>query len=320
MKNIIEETKNKILRGSDISADEAILLSETGNTEMLLYEADQLRKIFNGNVFDLCSIMNAKSGRCSENCVFCAQSAHFGTNVREYGLITPDDALKLARENEAAGVKRFSLVTSGRTISEKDLEKLLDIYRLLARETGLILCASHGLLTIDMAKELKRAGVHTYHHNLEAGEKFFPNVCTTHIYDERIKTIKNATQAGLNVCSGGIIGLGEEMSDRIDMAIAIRSLGVRSVPVNILIPVKGTPLENRPRLDPEEILRTLAVFRFIFPSGNIRIAGGRITLGEEQGTGLRSGINAAIVGNYLTTTGGKINDDIIMVKNAGFEI
>jgi biotin synthase len=264
--------------------------------------------------------MNAKSGRCTEDCKFCAQSGHYKTNVEEYELVSKEDALKLARENEKEGVNRFSLVTSGRGASDSDLEKILDIYEELNREMKLDLCASLGILGYEQLLKLREKGITMYHHNLETSREYYKNICTTHSYDERIDTINAAKKAGLFVCSGGIIGLGESFEDRINLAFALKNLDVKSIPVNILNPIKGTPLESSESLSQEEILKTIAIFRLVNPKAYIRLAGGRNRIDEFGKNCFNAGANATITGNYLTTSGNKICDDKNMVSELKLEV
>jgi len=317
-KKYIIDLRNRILDGYQISNTEALRISSTAEPETLYESANKIRENFNGSNFDLCSILNIKSGKCSENCRFCAQSIHFDTEAKAYDILPQNEVIEYARKCENNGIKRLSLVSSGKNLTEKNLEKLIPLYKKISSETSLKLCASHGLITIDQAERLKDAGVNTYHHNLEAGKNYFHEICTTHSYEDRINTIKNAIKGGLEICSGGIIGLGETMENRIEMALEIRSLGIKSIPVNILNPIKGTPLEEIIPLKPQEILRTIAVYRFILPDAFIRYAGGRKSLGSDQVKGLNAGINAAITGDYLTTTGNNITDDKKKIASAGF--
>lgn len=310
----------KVLLDRHLGIDEARELARISALEDLVRAAGHIRKLRQGDAFNLCSIMNAKSGRCSENCTFCAQSVHYDTDADIYPLVNEEEALARARETQGAGVGRFSLVTSGKGIEGKDFTRILNIFRRLRRETGLSLCASLGIINREKAESLKDAGVDIYHHNLETAKNFYSSVCTSHDYEDRVQTIRNAQEAGLSVCSGGIIGLGEEMEHRLEMAFQLRELGINSVPLNILSPVKGTPMEKRQILPVEEIIRTIALFRFIMPDAVIRYAGGRVSMGDDQIRGLAAGINGAIVGNYLTTAGGRIEDDIAMFKKAGFRI
>ena len=288
--------------------------------EELLTEANDMRRRFCADRFDLCTIINAKSGSCSENCRFCSQSSHYETFSETYPLLSEEEILSDARHNEAQGVRRYSLVTSGKRLSAQELDRVCGIYENLKRETGLYLCSSHGLLEYDDFVRLRESGVSRYHNNLETGRKFFPQICTTHSYDDKLRAIKEAMRAGLEVCSGGIIGLGETIEDRIDMALDLRDLGIKSVPVNILTPIKGTPFENNRPLDEEEILRTIAVFRFILLDADIRLAGGRSLLADRGAKAFGSGVNAAITGDMLTTAGLSTKSDIELVKSLGYEV
>lgn len=319
--DLISEIEDKFTRGQMITFEEAIELSKGKvEDEKLFLLADKLCKENMGYKVELCSIINAKSGSCSENCKFCAQSGHYNTGVVSYPLIDIDDVQKAAKENEKEGVHRFSIVTSGERVSDEEFEKILDMILLLRKETGLKLCASLGSLSYERAIRLKQAGVSMYHHNIEACREYYKKICDTHTYAHRISTVKNAAKAGLEVCCGGIIGMGESMEQRVKMAFEIRGLGVKSVPINILNPIKGTPLENVESLQPNQILRTIAIFRLIMPHASIRYAGGRMSLGEHQPKGFKAGINAMMVGNYLTTVGNKISDDIQMIQSMGLKI
>ncbi|MFT8316230.1 MAG: biotin synthase BioB [Clostridium sp.] len=320
MDNIISKLEEKINSGELINYEEALELSKTEDLKSLIKAADRIRDKFNGKVVDICSIMNAKSGKCTEDCKYCAQSAHYKTNVQEYGLVDTREAVELAKENEREGVNRFSLVTSGRALTGKEFKKAVKIYSTLRDEVKMDLCASLGIINREQLEELKAVGITMYHHNLETSRDYYKDICTTHSYEERIDTIKAAKAAGLRVCSGGIIGMGETMEDRIEMAMDLQKLQVYSIPVNVLSPVKGTPLENAKRLTDEEILRTIAVFRFINPKSQIRLAGGRSLISKDGQDCLRAGANATISGNYLTTVGNKIVDDIKMIKDVGMEI
>jgi biotin synthase len=317
MSLMLGELTAKVLNGESIGFAEAMQLMELADTQELFESANRIREHFTGNRVDLCSIMNAKSGRCSENCKFCAQSGHYRTGVVEYPLVGVAEALQTAQMNERAGVHRFSLVTSGKVLEGPEFEQVIAIYAALKEKTSLYLCASLGCISYEQALRLKEAGVEMYHHNLETSRNFYPRICDTHTYDDRIRTIHNVKRAGLEVCCGGIIGLGEPPEERFRMALAIRELGVKSIPVNILNPIPGTPLEGTQRLEPVAILKTIAIFRFLLPDSMIRYAGGRAILGELQRTGLMAGVNAALVGDFLTTVGNKISDDLKMIEEAG---
>lgn len=321
MSKILKHIENKLRNGNLIDFEEAIELSEDMlENEELFNLADKICKKHMENKVDLCSIINAKSGKCSENCKYCAQSGHYNTGVPSYPLIDMQDVLASAKENENEGVHRFSIVTSGGSLTNNDFEKVLEMIVALRAETNLKLCASLGSISYDRALRLKEAGLSYYHHNIETCQEYYANICDTHTYDDRIQTIKNAIKAGLEVCCGGIIGMGESMEQRIKMAFEIREMGITSIPINILSPIKGTPLEHIEKIEPMEVLKTISLFRLITPYASIRYAGGRKALGELQQKGFMAGINAAMVGNYLTTVGNTISDDVKMIREIGLEI
>ena len=323
MKKIILNIENKINSGEEINLEDINFLAKLDNEKdlnELFNAANRIRKKFNGDKIDLCSIMNAKSGRCSENCKFCAQSVYYKTNVSCYGLVKEEDVMKLAKENEESGINRFSLVTSGRGLKGEEFHKVLDIYIKLRKKTKLNLCASLGILAYDELVKLKETGVTMYHHNLETSREYYEKICTTHSYDERIETIKSAKKAGLNVCSGGIIGMGESMEDRIKLASLLKKLEIKSIPINVLNPINGTPLENIKTLSQKDILKTMAIFRFINPTAYIRLAGGRNLIDNFGEKCFSVGVNASISGNYLTTSGNKIVDDIEMINRLGLKV
>lgn len=323
MKEFIKGLEEKVIGGQLISFEEAMKLAsidEKDEIAELCNSANSIREFFCGRKVDLCSIMNAKSGHCSEDCKFCAQSAHYKTNVEVYDLVSKEAALKLAKENEDEGVNRFSLVTSGRGIIGSDFEKVLEVYEELNKEVKMDLCASLGILGYGELLSLRETGVTMYHHNLETSRDYYERICTTHSYDERIDTINAAKKAGMAVCSGGIIGLGESLDDRVKLAFLLRDLDVQSIPINVLNPVKGTPLENQGRLSQDEILKTIAIFRFVNPKALIRLAGGRNLIDEFGKNCFNAGANATITGNYLTTSGNKICDDKKMVSDLKLEV
>ena len=323
MTEFIKSIEEKVLGGQVISYDETMKLADIKgkeDIEELCKSANKVRQYFCSTEVDLCTIMNAKSGRCTEDCKFCAQSAHYKTNVKEYELVSKEAALKLAKENENEGVNRFSLVTSGRGQTGSDFEKILDIYEELKKKIKLDLCASLGILSYDKLVKLRTKGITMYHHNLETSREYYKNICSTHSYDERLNTINSAKRAGMVICSGGIIGLGESMVDRINLAFQLRDLGVKSIPVNVLNPIKGTPLENAESLSQDEILKTIAIIRFVNPKAYIRLAGGRNRIDEFGKNCFNAGANATITGNYLTTSGNKIKDDRKMVSELNMEV
>ncbi len=312
----LKEIKERVLAGEKVSLEETHILYDADLSE-LFRGANEIREFFCGDRVELCSIVNARSGGCEEDCAYCAQSSHYFTGVVEHPLIPADTALKQAEEAEKSGVKRFSLVTSGRALQGKEFDQILMIYRLLQQNTNLHLCASLGCISYEQAVALREVGVTMYHHNLETGPSFFPRICSTHCFEDRVRTIKVVKQAGLMVCSGGIFGMGETREDRLELAFALRDLGVTSVPLNILVPIKGTPLEFQEPISLEEIFRTMAVYRFILPSAHLRLAAGRLRFGRGIGRAYTLGINAALVGNFLTTVGTNIQEDLAMIEEAG---
>lgn len=285
--------------------------------EILETEAGRLARHFCGTHIDLCTILNGKSGRCSENCKYCAQSAHHTTDVDEYPFLAKEEILAHASANERAGANRFSIVTSGRALSDTDFDRAIDAYQEIHETMQIDLCASHGILPRERLRRLRSVGVTSYHHNIETSERFFPEICTTHTYEDRIRTIKIAQEEGLCVCSGGIIGMGETWDDRIDMACAIADLGITSIPINSLMAIPGTPLEGRTPLSDEDIMRTIAIFRFINPTANIRLGAGRKLLKDNGRHALTKGATASITGNMLTTSGTTIAEDIAMLAELG---
>ncbi len=320
-KKEIDNIKKRVLEGGEISRDEAISIVNTDNQEYFYQAANQIREKIKGNIFDICSIENAKSGACSEDCKWCSQSAHNNADVDIYELVDTKVAVNMAKRNENYGVKRYSLVTSGRSVSNKNLDLLIGTYSAIRKESRIGFCASMGLLKKEQLQKLKEVGIEHYHCNLESSRQFFPKVCSTHTYDEKIETIKEAQNLGIDICSGGIIGMGEAMEDRIDMALELAKIGVQSIPLNILNPVEGTPLGDNKRLTKKDILSTIAIFRFINPKANIRFAGGRNMMKDFQEEAMLSGINAAVVGDMLTTTGSSgVEEDLKNFRRAGFEI
>lgn len=317
----VNELKNKVLEGGQLTFEEAVALTQVSNKEELYQAADEIRVHFCGNKMDLCSITNAKSGRCSEDCKWCSQSAHHKTNIEEYEVVDRAVAIKEAMANDKNGVQRQSLVTSGKRVSDKTLDMLMPIYKEIREKTKMTTCASMGLITEpQMRRLIDEAGIDHYHCNIETAPSYFDKVCSTHTMQEKIETIKIAHKLGIRVCSGGIIGMGESMEQRVEMAITLRDLNVQSIPINILSPVKGTPMEDYKLLSEEEILTTIAVFRFLNPTANLRFAGGRMQIKDYQHKALRAGINAALTGDYLTTVGSNTQEDLRDFKAAGFEV
>lgn len=317
--NIVKELKEKALHGERITREEALVLSQAPLAE-LREAADEIRKMMCGNGFDLCTIVNGKCGKCSEDCKYCAQSAHYHTACSEtYPLLSAEELLEGARYNGARGVLRYSIVTSGKRLSNREVDQVCESIRRIKEETNIEVCVSFGLLDEMQFRKIKAAGASRVHCNLESSARYFPEVCTTHTYEEKIKTLKAARRAGLSICSGGILGLGETMEDRIDMVLTARELGVKSIPVNLLNPIPGTPYEKNRPLTNEEACRCVAVFRFLIPDASIRLAGGRGLVGDKGEACFRSGANAAISGDMLTTAGITVETDMELIKQLGFE-
>lgn len=316
--SFVDDLKKKVLQGYETTRDDAIkLLSE--DLDELCTAANELREKFHGDNFDFCSIVNARSGRCSENCKYCAQSSYYHTGAPEYKLLPEDEILADAKKKEAAGIPRYSIVTSGRTLSKKDVELIGATIRRLKKETKLSICLSAGLLNREQFDQLKKDGLTRFHNNLETYRRHFPDVCTTHTYDDKIAALQNALAAGLEICSGGIMGLGETMEDRIDMCLDLRKLGVKSTPVNVLNAIPGTPFEHLPKLTNDEFCRIVAIYRFINPKAYIRLAGGRGILGDDGARAFKSGANATITDDMLTTAGVNSCKDFELVQKLGFK-
>ncbi len=314
----IQSCLQQIHNGSTLSYEQALALADGSDLSELCRAADELCRFFHGSSFDLCSIINARSGRCSEDCRYCAQSARYPAAIDSYEQIETAAALDQARENDCHGVRRLSLVTAGRSVAGDQLEDLGRLYAELGRETGLLLCASMGLLTREKAERLVAFGVRRYHCNLESCRDYFPQVCTTHTWEEKVETILLARAAGMDICSGGIIGMGESREQRLQLAFELRELAVMSIPINILTPIAGTPFSELEPISFPEVLRTIAMFRFINPQAVIRLAGGRNQFGPDQYQCFGAGANGAIVGNYLTTAGNGLEQDLQAIGKMGF--
>ncbi|MCX7793715.1 MAG: biotin synthase BioB [Thermodesulfovibrionales bacterium] len=319
LKTSLSVLRDHIISGYRLRRDEAIELSRLDGELLfdLFSEANKLRAFFRKNEVDLCAIINAKSGACPEDCSFCAQSARHKTGIDTYPLVKKDVVIAKAKEAKDNGVRRFCVVISGKKAARDDLIKIGDMIEGI-RKLGLIPCATLGLLERDELRFLKDHGLERYHHNLETSERFFPNICSTHTYKDKLRTIEAAKSTGLSVCSGGIFGMGEDWEDRIDMAIALRELGVDSIPINFLIPIKGTPLDSEGMLPPLEALKIVGLYRFLIPDKEIRLCGGRAqVLGEFNSMIFLAGADSMLTGNYLTTTGRTYSDDIKLVEAMG---
>jgi len=320
---LINEVEERILAGGAINRAEAdaLLASPQEFLMHLMAAADRVRMHFKGNRFDSCSLVNARSGLCGEDCSFCAQSRHHHTDCDTYGLLSTEEILASARAAQESGASRFCTVTSGGALSDKEFDRLIDTLQRVHDEVDIALDASLGFLDDERASRLAAAGVTRYNHNLETSRDHYPKICSTHTYDQRVATVRQAMSHGFSACCGGIMGLGESPSQRLDLAFTLAELGVDCVPINILNPRPGTPLENAVSPEPLEVMKTVALFRLILPRATIKIAGGREkNLGDFQAMALRAGANGMIIGGYLTTSGRSVEDDLRMVRQAGFEV
>lgn len=316
---MLETIESKINNSGAIDfSDAQMLMKLEGHRCIELFSLANRVRAKLGDRIDLCSIINAKCGLCPEDCKFCAQSVHNDTSITSHPLMDEEEILGMALMMQDEGAHRFCIVTSGKDSDTEDFEKILNSIRRIKKETRLSICVSIGMLTKEKAAALKLAGVTRIHHNLESSESFFGKICTTHSYADKKNTIFTARQAGIEVCCGGIIGMGESVNDRIELAFTLQELDVDSIPINILNPIEGTPLWNAKPISPMEILKTIAVFRLILPKKNIRIAGGREkNLRDVQCLSLVAGANGLLIGNYLTTPGRLPTDDIQMIRDLG---
>ncbi len=318
---MIKDIVKKVVRGESVESQEIDSILQQCKWYDILWGANKIRETFKGNKIFACSIINAKSGLCSEDCKFCAQSKFHNTGVKVYPLLEKEELVKRALDLAEKGATHFSFVTSGKKLSKKDIDIICEAALEIKNKSSIKLCASLGLLDLDYARNLREAGITRYHHNLETSKSFFKNICTTHEYEEDIETIEVAKKAGMEVCSGGIMGLGEDFSHRIELALLLNELEVDSIPINFLNPIKGTKLENMPLIPPIEALVCIALFRFLNPDKNITICGGReVCLRDMQSWIFFAGANGIMIGNYLTTQGREIDDDLKMINDLGLEI
>jgi biotin synthase len=309
--------------GKGISIEQALYLSglEGDNVFTLVACAAKVRQRFKAGKVFTCAITNAKSGRCSQDCAFCAQSAHHRTNAKIYPLLETQQLVDSALAAREEGATNFSMVTSGHMLSLEEMDRICRTAAEIQGKTDLTVCASLGELDRDMAIQLKQSGVTNYHHNLETAQSFFPQICTTHEYEEDIQTIRTAAAAGLRVCSGGILGLGESWAQRIELSETLRKLDVDSIPLNFLNPIPGTRLANQPVVKPLDALKAIAIFRMMNPATDITICGGReITLKDMQSWVFMAGANGLMIGNYLTTQGRSAAMDREMIADMGLSI
>lgn len=314
---MIQELKTRILNGGMISREEALALYEAP-LEELCSAARQIQLHFCQNRFDLCTIINGKSGRCPENCRFCAQSAYSSSSAEEYPLLDADTIVQEAGRNHRQGVPRFSIVTSGRQLNDREVDRMCLAIQRIRKETGCLVCASFGLLDQSQYEKLKEAGVTRIHNNLETSRSNFPNVCTTHTFDQKLAAHKSRPRPpGLQCAAAGSWAWARTPEDQVDMALSLRELGIRSVPVNMLNPIPGTPLGHLAPLTGDQMRRIVAVFRFLLPDAFIRLAGGRGLLPDKGRSCFLSGANAAISGDMLTTSGISTAADLQMLSELG---
>lgn len=316
---MVQKLKQKVMDGKEITKEEAMTLAEADLDE-LCQAADEIRKHFCGNVFDICSCINVKGGKCSEDCKFCPQSCfNDKVEVKPHTLIGSDQMLEEAAYMAQKGVVRCDLVSSGRRLPKDDVRKIVQDIERIRKETGIAVCCSFGLLDQEDCEMLRKAGITRLHNNLESSRTFFTGVCSSHSTDDKMATLRAARATGLTLCSGCLINLGESMEDRIELALMERELGVKSIPVNVLNPIKDSPFEDQKPMTNEEFCRTVAVFRFLLPDASIRLAAGRVFIEDHGKRALSSGANAAITGDFLMTGGMSIDSDMAMAKELGYE-
>jgi biotin synthase len=319
---MLKELAEKVLAESALTREEALTLTAVSGPDVfeLFSHANRIRERFRGEKADPCSIISAKTGACPEDCSYCAQSASSKAEIETSSLSDLDTVLQSARRAKNQGAKRFCVVTSGKRVTDKELARIAEMVSGI-RDLGLLPCATLGLLTSGELGMLKEAGLHRYHHNLETSERFFPRICGSHTYEDKLRTIRAVKGSGLSLCSGGIFGLGEDWEDRVDMALALGELGVDSVPINFLVPIKGTLLEGNDPLPPLEALKIVSLYRFMLPKKEIRICGGRLqTLGELNSMVFMAGADGLLTGDCLTTHGRRPEDDLKLVRDCGLRV
>ena len=333
----LNKLKEKIFRNEMITKEEVFFLV-TADLSALSKAANEIRTHFSGNDFDMCSVFSIKGGHCSENCCFCSQSSLSKAEVTQFSLKSIEEILADARLRSKQGIHHYCLVSVGHHLSDNEVSKLCETVRRIRQETKLLPCVSGGLLTLPPLTQLKEAGIVMIHNNLESSRSFFETLCSTHTYDDKLETIQNAKKAGLSICCGGLFGLGESWEDRIELALTIRNLdmssndqsapnhlshkagNIYSVPINLLDPVPGTPLEDAPVLTEPEVRRIIAIFRFLLPKQYIRLAAGRDYLADGGLSCFQAGANAAITGDLLTVMGISVEKDLQTVGELGYKL
>ncbi len=319
--DILTRALKKGLEGTGLTGDEAAEFTRINEERIyeILSVTERVRRYHKGTEVNLCSIVNAKSGLCREDCSFCSQSASYATGVETYSMVEPDDIVDAAVKAESIGAREFSIVASGTSIEKaRDIDILTKALEGMKGKSGMERCASLGILSEDSLRKLRDAGLESYHHNLETSRSFFPKVCTTHEYDDDVAVVRRAKTLGFHVCSGGIFGLGESWNDRVELTETLKELEVDSVPINFLNPRPGTPLGEAQNLTPRECLRIIALMRLMMPKTDIIVCGGReVNLRDMQSLIFAAGANGMMVGDYLTTKGRAPEDDTTMIRDLG---
>ena len=303
--------------GIKLSKEELLKLYNMDLEELL-----ELSSKYVKDTVEFCSIVNARNGKCSQNCKYCAQSSFYRTDIESYPLISIEDVIKAAEESVENKADRFAIVTSGKTPDEEDFDKILEMIKALNKVEGIKSCASIGILNEEQAKALADAGLKRFHHNINTAESYYPSVCTTHTWQDRLNTCKLVKKYGMELCCGVILGMGESVEQRVEMAMELAEIEPDSIPINILMPIPETPFENYyDKMDEENILRTLAVFKIANPNSILRFCGGRMRLSEKnQEKALKTCIEGILIGNYLTTLGKKPYEDIKTITKLGKQI
>lgn len=315
----VEELAGKIMEGYKITKEEAISLVDAPLDELCV-QADKLREHFNGNNFDMCAIMSVKGGRCSENCKFCAQSQCSKAEIPSFAIRDRDYVVEDAKKHDGIGISHYCQVSSGRKLNKSEIAQICDNVKGIVKETGLIPCVSLGLIDKEDLEALKAAGVKRIHNNIETSPAHFKKICSSHTTDDKIKVMKLVKEAGLELCSGGIFGIGETWEDRIDMAMELTNIQPDSIPINMLKPIQGTPMEDRDMLEKDEVRRIVAIFKFILPKSSIRFAAGRDVLDDTGICCFKGGSNATITGNMLTVKGISVEEDLKTIEELGYRL
>jgi biotin synthase len=320
----IKQVAQRVLEGGKIAFPEALAFIEYEMWPEVLElaaQATRIRERFTGNDVDLCALVNAKAGQCPEDCKFCSQSSSWNTGISTYPLMQPDQIVERARQAKRFGAKRFCIVTATRGLADRDLPILCEAVRRVKEEVGIVPECSLGFLTEAQLKELKASGMSRYNHNLETAESHFPNICSAHTYQDRLKTIRMLKENGVEACCGGILGLGESRRQRLELAFALSELDVECAPINVLNPRPGTPLSQATPPSPLEVIKTIAIFRFILPRARLELGGGReVNLRDFQVMAFLAGANSLIIGGYLTTHGRQTAHDLTMLQDLGFTV